>query len=107
MKICDCPLAWGALVGTFLCGCAGDYIPPMSVSGGFFGASVTVSEPGFTVPAKVTPTSGVTTPTLLVPAAEPVAANSTVPVTNESGATTNVPVAVAPVATPVMAVPMK
>lgn len=91
----------------FIAGCAGSYVPPVSVSGGFFGATVTVSEPGFTVPAKVTPTALVTTPTLLVPATEPVASNTSVPVTTASGASTIVPVVVAPVNAPVLAVPSK
>jgi hypothetical protein len=89
------------------CGCAGQYIPPVTLSGGFFGATVSVSEPGFTVPAKVVPTAVVSTPTLLVPASEPVAANTAVPVTTASGASTLVPVVVAPVSVPVLAVPVK
>ena len=88
-------------------GCAGQYVPPVAVSGGFFGATVTVSEPGFTVPAKVVSTSTVATPTLLVPATDPVAGNDKVPVTNASGSTTIVPVVVAPVSTPVLALPIK
>ena len=86
-------------------GCAGSYVPPVSVSGGFFGATVTVAEPGFTVPAKVAPTATVTQPTLLVPASEAIAVNVSAPVTTSSGATTIVPVVVAPVTSPVLAVP--
>lgn len=95
------------LFALILCGCAGQYIPPVTFSGGFFGATVSVSEPGFTVPAKVVPTAVVSTPTLLVPASEPVAANTAVPVTTASGASTLVPVVVAPVSVPVLAVPVK
>ena len=87
-------------------GCAaGSYVPPMSVTAGFFGAQVTVAEPGFTVPAKVTPTNGVMRPTLLVPATEPVAVNASVPVTTSNGATTTVPVKIAPVTAPILAIP--
>jgi hypothetical protein len=93
--------------GYFFCSCAGSYVPPVSISGGFFGATVTVSEPGFTVPAKVTPTALVSTPTLLVPATEPVAANASVPVTTSSGESTTVPVVVAPVSSPILAIPSK
>jgi hypothetical protein len=89
----------------FVLGCAGSYFPPMSVTAGFFGAQVTVAEPGFTVPAKVTPTNGVMQPTLLVPASEPIAVNSTVPVTTANGATTTVPIKIAPVPVPVLAIP--
>jgi len=105
MKICDCPLSWGALIGAFMCGCAGSYVPPVSVSGGFFGATVTVSEPGFTVPAKVVPTTAVLQPTLMVPASEPIASSGSAPVTTAAGDTTNIPVVVAPVTSPILAVP--
>jgi hypothetical protein len=88
-------------------GCApGSYVPPVSVSAGFFGASVTVAEPGYTVPAKVVSTAAVVTPTLMVPAGDPVAGGS-VPVTTQTGATTVVPTVVAPVTAPVLAVPAK
>ena len=86
-------------------GCAG-YVPPISVSAGFFGATVTVSEPGFTVPAKVVPTAAVVVPTLMVPAAAPKTSGS-VPVVNAQGATATVPVIIAPVTEPVLAVPSK
>jgi hypothetical protein len=106
-SICLClPLSmfgFGMVIG----GCAGDYIPPMSVTAGFFGAQVTVAEPGFTVPAKVMPTTSVIQPTLLVPASEPIASNGSVPVTTAVGETTNVPVVVAPVSSPVLAIPAK
>jgi hypothetical protein len=89
-----------------LCGCApGSYVPPLSVSAGFFGAEVTVAEPGFTVPAKVVTSAAVSIPTLMVPATEPVAAIGSVPVTNTAGQTTTVPVVTAPVISPVLAVP--
>jgi hypothetical protein len=104
MKICDCPLGWGALAGTFLCGCAGAFVPPVSLTAGFFGATVTVSEPGFTVPAKVVPTAAVVTPTLLVPSTDPVT-TGTIPITTTAGTAVNVPVTVAPVTQAVLAVP--
>ena len=80
-------------------------MPPMSISAGFFGANVTVAEPGFTIPAKVVPTSSVAAPTLLVPAGDPVT-TGTIPVTAASGEKTNVKVQVAPVDVPVLAVPL-
>lgn len=104
-------VAWSGFAIGFICAsllgsCAGAYVPPVSVSAGFFGASVTVSEPGFTIPAKVVPTAAVATPTLMVPATDPVTSGS-IPVTTESGQSTTVPVVVAPVAAPVLAVPAK
>ena len=98
MRIC--------FLALLLAGCAGSYVPPVSVSGGFFGGPVTVSEPGFTIPAKVAPTTLVSTPTLLVPSTEPVAANSSVTVTTATGASAVVPVMVAPVSVPALAVPV-
>ena len=88
-----------------LTGCAGAFVPPVSLTAGFFGASVTVSEPGFTVPAPVVPSAAVSTPTLLVPPTEPVAASITAPVTTAAGTSVAVPVVVAPVTEPVLAVP--
>ena len=86
-------------------GCvAGSYVPPASVS--ILGI-VTVSEPGFTVPAKVVPTAGVVTPILMVPSSEPIASSVTVPVITAEGVTVTVPVAVAPVTAPILAVPPK
>jgi hypothetical protein len=87
-----------------LSGCAGQYYPPVSVSAGFFGATITVSEPGFTVPAKVVATAAVSSPTLMVPATDPVTSGS-IPVVTESGVSTTVPVTVAPVTQAVLAVP--
>lgn len=78
---------------------------PFSVSGGFFGASVTANFPnGIVIPAKVTRSTSVLTPTLMVPKSAPVT-RGTVPVTTASGQTTNVPVSVAPVAAPVLVMP--
>lgn len=88
-----------------LAGCAGSYVPPVSVSAGFFGATVTVAEPGFTVPAKVVQTAAVIQPTLMVPASAPITSGS-VPVVTQAGETTNVPVVAAPVSAPVLAVPL-
>jgi hypothetical protein len=103
MKLCNCPLAWGALVGAFLCGCQ----TPFSVSGGFFGASVTANFPnGISTPARVVPSAGVVAPTLLVPETAPVS-TGTVPVVTATGQTSSVPVMVAPVNAPVLAVPAK
>jgi hypothetical protein len=92
----------------YLCtGCTtpGAYVPPVSISAGFFGAEVTVSEPGYTVPAKVVATASVGHPTLMVPAGDPVAASDSVPITTTIGNTATVPVLVAPVTSPVLAVP--
>jgi hypothetical protein len=92
----------------FVTSCAGQYVPPVSVSAGFFGAQVTVSEPGFTVPAKVVQTPAVTTPTLMVPLNAPVMTGAIVPVTNSSGQQTSVPVIASPsVSQPILAVPSK
>src|SRR5260370_22125068 len=96
MKIC--------LLALFLGACAGQYVPPYSVTAGFFGASVTVSQPGFTVPAKVVQTASVVAPTLMVPANAPVT-GGVVPITTSAGATEKVPVIVAPVSTPIFAIP--
>lgn len=90
-----------------LCGCAGQYVPPVSISGGFFGASVTVSEPGFTVPAKVVSTAAVKQPTLMVSPSDPLAASDSTTVTTSIGSSATVPVMVAPVSAPVVAVPSK
>jgi len=87
----------------FIIGCAaGSYVPPVSIN---FGGLVTVSEPGFTIPAKVVPTSSVIAPTLMVPTSEPIASKGNVSVTNSIGQTATVPVLVAPVVAPVLAVP--
>ena len=88
-----------------LAGCAGRYVPPVSVSAGFFGATVTIAEPGFTVPAKVVQTSSVVQPTLIVPLSAPITSGS-VPVVTQVGETTNVPVVAKPVTGPVLAVPL-
>jgi hypothetical protein len=85
-------------------GCAGAFVPPVSLTAGFFGATVTVAEPGFTIPAKVVPTSAVTNPTLLVPSTSSVT-SGTAMITTETGANTMVPVSVAPVSQPVLVVP--
>lgn len=83
----------------------GSYIPPVSISAGFFGAQVTVAEPGFTVPAKVVKVPDVTSPTLIVPfGATP---KDSVPVVNSTGKATSVQVVEAPVDKPVLAVPVK
>jgi hypothetical protein len=87
-----------------LCGCApGSFSPPWSASFGFFGAVVTVGQPGYIVPAKVVTTSTVSTPTLLVPADAPV--GDTVPVTTSTGKTTIVPVKASAVSVPILAIP--
>ena len=90
------------LVAILLSGCAGQYVPPLAVS---FGGLVTVSEPGFTVPAKVVQTAAVTQPTLMVPSTDPAASMKTIPVTTASGSNATVPVTVAPVTQPVLAIP--
>src|ERR1700675_878374 len=73
------------LVVGLLCGCApGSYVPPVSISAGFFGAQVTVAEPGYTVPAKVIATQAVQQPTLIVPASAPITTGS-VPVITSAG----------------------
>lgn len=91
-----------------IAGCAGQYVPPVSVSGGFFGATVTVSEPGFTVPARVVPSTAVTTPTLMVPITAPVLSGAIVPVTTATGETASVPVVASPsVIQPILAIPAK
>jgi hypothetical protein len=87
-----------------LSGCAGQFVPPVSVTAGFFGATVTVAEPGFTVPAKVVPTSAVVVPTLMVPPGASVTSGS-IPVTTTTGASATVPVTVGPVTEAVLAVP--
>jgi hypothetical protein len=80
---------------------------PFSVSGGFFGASVTANFPeGINVPAQVVADPDVTVPVLKVPANAPVT-SGTVPVTTANGTTTTIPVVVAPVAAPILAVPAK
>ena len=90
-----------------LAGCAtpGSYSPPWSATVGFFGAQVTVAQPGYEVPAKVMTSADVTQPTLLVPANAPVT-SGIVPVTTASGVSASVPVKVATVTQPVLAVPM-
>lgn len=102
MRICEIVLAF------LLAGCAGQYVPPVSVSAGFFGAQVTVSEPGFTVPAKVVQTASVIQPTLMVPITAPLMSGAIVPVTNAAGQQTIVPVVASPsVSQPILAVPTK
>lgn len=94
------------LILLLLCGCApGSFFPPWSASVGFFGAVVTVGQPGYVVPAKVVTTSTVSTPTLLVPSDAPI--GTTVPVTTSTGKTTIVPVKVSLVLSPILAVPVK
>jgi hypothetical protein len=90
-----------------LCGCTtpGAYVPPWYASASVGPAVVSVGQPGYTVPAKVVPTAGVTVPTVLVPVGHPLADNATVPVTTGEGNTVIVPVAIAPVLTPILAVP--
>jgi hypothetical protein len=100
--------AWLAVMLAFvLTGCAapGTYVPPVTISGGFFGATVSVGLGGYTVPAKVV-SAPVATPTLMVPASAP-QTGGIVPVTTATGQTTSVPVVVAPVDAPVLAVPSK
>ncbi len=89
-----------------LSACApGTYVPPVSISAGFFGAEVTVAEPGYIVPAKVVTTQAVQQPTLIVPPTAPIATGSA-PVITSTGEKTNVPVIVSSsVASPVLAVP--
>lgn len=89
-------------------GCApGTYVPPVSISAGFFGAQVTVAEPGYTVPAKVVTTQSVQQPTLIVPASAPIMTGSA-PVITSAGEVSKVPVVVSQsVQSPVLAVPSK
>jgi hypothetical protein len=79
---------------------------PFSVSGGFFGASVSVDFPEGIKPVPVTKTASVSTPTLMVPPDSTIT-SGTVPVTTASGQTTSVSVTAAPVTSPILAVPAK
>lgn len=98
-------MKWPIFLSLLLSSCtAGTYVPPVSVSAGFFGAQVTIAEPGYTVPAKVIPSAAVVQPTLLVPPSAPVTSGSLLVVTS-AGETTNVPVVVSSVQVPVLAVP--
>jgi hypothetical protein len=87
-------------------GCAS--FPPLTVSGGFMGADVAVSTPGWSAPAvPVVATPAVAKPTLLVPADSP-AANQSVAIVAPTATTPagSVPVVVTPsVAQPTLAVP--
>lgn len=94
------------LIGEILSGCAGQYVPPLAVSGSFFpGTSVTVSEPGFTVPAKVVTSPAIAKPTLMLPLASPLPGPDAV-IQTGAGQKSTVPVIKAPEVTqPILAVP--
>jgi len=97
------------VIGASITGCIQGpkpyYVPPASVTGGWFGAQVTVAEPGFTVPARVVQ-SAVTQPTLFVPSTDPASQDLTTSVTNSTGQAVSVPVKISKtVVAPTMAIP--
>jgi hypothetical protein len=94
-------LLFAALVLWAFAGCAS--APPGSYGVNAFGFGVTYSTPGWSAVPPVVQSSIVTQPTLMVPANSPAA--SALVATSDSGPA--VPITIAPVAKPVLAVPVK
>jgi hypothetical protein len=107
MRICDCALGWGALIGTLICGCANGPVPlTFGVSG--FGANayatvVIPQKPAQVVP--ITHTDAVTEPTLIVPVGTEVGDKAVVPASATNSGLV-VPIIPGDVAAPVLAVPV-
>jgi hypothetical protein len=94
-----------ALLSMALAGCS--WFPPLTLSGGFMGATVSVSTPGWSAPVPVVAVSQITKPTLLVPKGSIASRDQTAVVAaTAQTAKMSVPVVVAPVKSATLAVPV-